>query len=161
MEVLRERFLSNLPWIYKFFPNHDIFQDPIFGNSDFQSYFNDKTIHSKGSPILSFDILPGFNKIYKNKTNFYSLLIERPSQLTFASSHNPDTHPTQKQESEGPLQMSQLDTTQLNELLKQQSFEYVQFQTLSNFQILLSVFNKIFEKLEMKKIFKRLYFTSA
>ncbi|CAI4482580.1 CPA_1a_G0021560.mRNA.1.CDS.1 [Saccharomyces cerevisiae] len=151
MEVLRERFLSNLPWIYKLFPNHDIFQDPIFGNSDFQSYFNDKTIHSKGSPILSFDILPGFNKIYKNKTNFYSLLIERPSQLTFASSHNPDTHPTQKQESEGPLQMSQLDTTQLNELLKQQSFEYVQFQTLSNFQILLSVFNKIFEKLEMKK----------
>lgn len=151
MEVLRERLLNNLPWIFKFFPNHDIFQDPIFGNSDFQSYFNDKTIHSKGSPILSFDILPGFNKIYKNKTNFYNLLIERPSQLAFSLSSNPEVHLPQKAESEGPSQITQVDTAHLNELLKQQSFEYVQFQTLSNFQILLSVFTKIFEKLEMKK----------
>ncbi|CAI4062539.1 Cbf2p SKDI_07G3860 [Saccharomyces kudriavzevii IFO 1802] len=151
MERLRERLLSNLPWIFKFFPNHDIFQDPIFGNSDFQSYFNDKTIHSKGSPTLPFDILPGFNKIYKNKSNFYNLLIEPPSQLALSSSNNPDARFSQRAESEGPSQMTQADTEHVNELLKQQSFEFVQFQTLSNFQILLSVFNKIFEKLEMKK----------
>ncbi|CAI4063605.1 hypothetical protein SUVZ_07G3710 [Saccharomyces uvarum] len=151
MEKLRERLLNNLPWIFKYFPNHDIFQDPIFGNSDFQSYFNDKTIHSKGPNTLPFGILPGFNKIYKNESNFCNLLIEPPSQLASLTTSNPDSRVSQRAESEGPSQMAQIDTAHMSELLKEQSFEFVQFQTLSNFHILLSMFNKIFEKLEMKK----------
>lgn len=160
METLRKRFLLNLPWIYKFFPHHDLFKDPIFQNADFQAYFYEvvgnatlpinkhthkhrhKTIESTVG-TLPFEILPGYERL--SETDLHNLLMEPSSQFSSISNANNISNNALVTLSPSNVQDSTIDD------LMKQTFQFVQYQTLTNFQILLSLLSKIFDKLEMRK----------
>lgn len=139
MELLRERLVVNLPWIHHFFPQHDLFRDPIFQNADFQSYFH-QTIGSHlgdGSGVVPFDVLPGFEKLTQGA--FQDLLME---PLKVGS----ESHTVQASANgSAPVAAPGVD-----EVLSK-TYQFVQYQTLTNFQMLLSSLSSIFDKLDMKK----------
>lgn len=138
MEQLRERLLLNLPWIQKFFPQHDLFKDPIFQNADFQSYFH-QTIgtHLVDDSSLPFDVLPGFEKL--SPATLQDLLME---PLKSSSDKDMVSHATHISPPPAGLGVDDI----LNK-----TYQFVQYQTLTNFQMLLSFLSNIFDKLEMKK----------
>ncbi|QLQ80096.1 hypothetical protein HG537_0D00960 [Torulaspora globosa] len=139
MERLRDRLVLNLPWIHKFFPQHDLFRDPIFQNADFQSYFHQiiGTHLGNDSEVVPFDVLPGFERLTQGA--FQDLLMEPlkvgPGSRTVQTSAN------------GSAPSSGLGT---DEVLSK-TYQFVQYQTLTNFQMLLSSLSSIFDKLDMKK----------
>lgn len=139
MELLRERFLVNLPWIYSFFPQHDLFKDPIFQNADFQSYFHKVIGNNLGnsSNSVPFDVLPGFERLSQN--TLQDLLME---PLKGESENN--MVQVSANASPPPAGLG------VDEVMGK-TYQFVQFQTLTNFQMLLSFLSSIFDKLEMKK----------
>ncbi|EDO15168.1 hypothetical protein Kpol_1017p2, partial [Vanderwaltozyma polyspora DSM 70294] len=148
METLRNALLKNLPWIFHFFPHHDIFKDSLFSNSDFQSYFQEVIGNSvKQNPMnqLPFDILPGINKYTEN--DIYDVLIEPPLKTTSISSSTLVNLPS--------IQSgiaSNLDTSSIiSDEIMGPAFQFVQYQTASNFKLLLTTLSKVFNKLDMKK----------
>lgn len=148
METLRNSLLKSLPWISHFFPHHDIFKDSIFLNSDFQSYFQEVVGESrKNNPTISlpFDILPGFDKFTEN--NIYNILIEPPFKANIASGNSLVTLSSVPS---GILMNSGLSNSITSDLMEQ-AFQLVQYQTSSNFKLLLASLSKTFNKLEMKK----------
>lgn len=142
METLRNVFVKNLPWIYKLFPNNDIFKDPIFQNSDFQSFFNsiDGNFQNNNNN-LPFKILPGIETFALN--DVYDILIEPPlhnlkdEKLINITNRNLSPITT-------PIVLNEKH-------IIDQSFQFVQYQTLTNFKLLLSLLSKIFDKLDMKR----------
>lgn len=136
MEHLRRRLLYHLPWIHEVFPQHDLFKDPIFQNSDFQSYFRQVVGTTWGNGHLPFNVLPGFDRL--DKREFESLLME-PSEPT----------------AEEPVvskEVAKVPASLLgSEEIMDKTYQFVQYQTLTNFQILLSLLSRIFDRLEMKK----------
>lgn len=134
MENLRKRFLYNLPWIHEIFPQHDLFKDPIFQNSDFQSYFHQVVGNKWENDQLPFNVLPGFSKL--DKKEFSGLLME---------SLVPEEQRVSNDVAKAPTPSIGSDE------LMDKTYQFVQYQTLTNFQILLSLLSKIFDKLEMKK----------
>lgn len=133
MEVLRKRLLLGLPLIFKFFPNHDLFKDPIFQNIDFQSYFHDSL--GKTPRASSLGSLPGFDPL--TDTVFHNLLIE-PTSIV------------EKSGGQG-AELATVDADFKSTDVMKETFQFVQYQTLTNFQILISLLSKIFDRLEMKK----------
>lgn len=158
METLRKRFLLNLPWIYKFFPYNDLFKDPMFQNADFQAYFYEvvgnatlpitkrthkhkhKSNETTTTGTLPFVILPGYEKL--SEGDLHNLLMEPSSQFSSITTPNNNSLVT--------LSSSNAQDGTIDDLMKQ-TFQFVQYQTLTNFQILLSLLSKIFDKLEMRK----------
>lgn len=123
MESLRNILVRSLPILYKFFPTHDIFQNSIFQRTDFQSYF------------LEVDQIFTANNAWSKYESMLNLLVENPladSQASF--------QPQPRDLSQDVLQD-----------LRDQNFKFVQYQTISNFQLLISSLTKVFEKLETKK----------
>lgn len=134
LEILRNHFLSNLPIIFQFFPNHDLFKDPIFQNTDFQSYFHD-IIGKKKIKDEYVDSLPGFVSI--NEDCLKSLLIESSTTVTNNAKTNDN--------------LSIVDLSSSANDLMNKTFQFAQYQTLTNFRILISLLTNIFDRLEMKK----------
>ncbi|QLL32998.1 hypothetical protein HG536_0D05200 [Torulaspora globosa] len=139
MERLRERLVLNLPWIHNFFPQHDLFRDPIFQNADFQSYFHQIIGNHLGSDsnVVPFDVLPGFDRLTRGALQ--DLLME-PLKV------GPEDH-TVHGSANGPPPAAGLGA---DEVLSK-TYQFVQYQTLTNFQMLLSSLSSIFDKLDMKK----------
>lgn len=136
MENLRRRLVFNLPWIHAIFPQHDLFKDPIFQNPDFQSYFHQVAGNKWENGQLPFHFMPGFERL--NRAGFCGLLME---SLEAPSLEQVPANIT--------VQASEPSVTS-GELMDK-TYQFVQYQTLTNFQLLLSLLSKIFDKLDMRK----------
>ncbi|CCD26844.1 Cbf2p NDAI_0I02760 [Naumovozyma dairenensis CBS 421] len=85
MEALRLIFVSNLPFIYEFFPDHDIFKYPVLQREEFRIYLNSAKILSSGNNNNSEDTLPfrifPDDKQCLTRKSFTQLIIEPSSNL--------------------------------------------------------------------------------
>lgn len=152
MELLREVFIRNLPWIHKVYPNHDIFKDPLFQNPDFQSYFND--IVGNNDQSLPFNFLYGYKGTDKNSSDFtelYSFLVEPPLKIDKGNIIGTNNVAFDEKSEPPSDPMTQDLPSSIITNLKNQCFQFVQFQTLTNFQLLNDLLVKIHTKLEMKR----------
>lgn len=165
MELLRNTFVLNLPWLYKFFPTHELFKDQtnLFQNSDFQIFINDRISHilhpsteifepDNIPPILR--VLPGYHSSNLDQQTIGSYLVEQNLMVELKSDANQsqinvpsvNTDPAIKSE----VQFTSLGGDK-SEQIKKETFKYIQFQTLSNFNLIIDLLEKVFEKLEMKR----------
>lgn len=128
LQLLRSALVSALPLFYHFFPEHDLFKDPMFQNAEFQGYFHQKIEQLRATDQLqSYD--PAAFGLVEAERDFAA-----PSQPPQALDVPPSA-----------------DTQDLQIYLRDQTFRMVQFQTTSNFHLLLQSLSRIFEKLETKK----------
>ncbi|KAL3229976.1 Centromere DNA-binding protein complex CBF3 subunit A [Nakaseomyces bracarensis] len=166
MELLRNTFVSNLPWIYKFFPDHELFKDQsnLFQNSDFQIFINERISHilhpsSEFSgnehipPILR--SLPGYHSNSLDQNGIFSYLVEPNLMVEIKPESTQSEMTVQNSPSMlDPSIKSEVQFTPISdsaERIKKESFKYIQFQTLSNVNLIIDFLEKIFEKLEMKR----------
>lgn len=135
IEMIRLVFVANLPIIHDMFPEHNLFENDVFTNSDVESYLND-TVFKTNSNTNS--ILP-FKK-FQNLSNEQLLkqLIEVPVST-----------------SQVPVQSATISDGMFDEF-RNQNFQFVQFQTLSNFKTLIAFLSKIFDSIAVKKSSKEI-----
>ena len=144
LELLRLVMVSNLPIIHKTFPDHELFKNEIFEDTDILSFLNDSifTVNDYTTNILPF-------KKLQNLTNEQLLkqLIEMPTTNTSQPATDLVlTQPTNTQDTP----VISINDDMLDEFRKQ-NFQFVQFQTLSNFKTLISFLTKIFNNMSIKK----------
>lgn len=143
MEVMRFYLVSNLPVIYKIFPEHDIFKHEMFANADFQSYLNDSTFEIDTNLPFSLPSAHDGSGPF-TLSDFYRILID-PSQDDKQGVRSPQSKiPAMQKQSSG------ITDDTLDEFRKQ-NFQFVQFQTLSNFKTLLTFLSKVFDNLSIKR----------
>lgn len=129
LQLLRDCLVKALPLIYHFFPEHDLFKDPIFQGPEFQVYFHEN-IEQLRSKVQLQNYDPAVFGLKESDRD----LVPRPEPVQTFTSTNPDS-----------------DTSDLQTYLRDQTFRMVQFQTVTNFHLLLQSLSRIFEKLETKK----------
>lgn len=129
IELLRRVMLNNLPILFKWFPNHEIFKDDLFQNPEFITYLN----ANQTSLLKQYDL---------SIQNMINLLVEPLGHQSIIS------QPT-----------NESNDFDLLEKLRQEAFHLVQSQTLSNFNILTQLLFRIFDKLETKKSTKEFIMT--
>lgn len=163
MEVLRIKFVIDLPIIYKIFPENEIFINPLFKDAEFQTYLNG--IQLKDNEKLPFDPYPSFDfedDNYKENMNlfdFYNDLVEPP---TSKAQMEKDGLIPSGEESIPPLELkirgykgksnenitnvaSVVNQNQILEEFRKQNFKFIQYQTLSNFESFMELISKIFD----------------
>ena len=130
IETVRLVFVANLPIIHDMFPEHTLFQNEVFDNSDVKAYLNDTVFKTNTSSILPF-------KKFENLTNEQLLkqLIEVPASI-------PPPTPAISDD--------------MFDQFRNQNFQFVQFQTLSNFKTLIAFLSKIFDSIAVKKSSKEI-----
>ncbi|SCU97805.1 LAMI_0F11452g1_1 [Lachancea mirantina] len=131
MLLLRARLLYAMPLINHFFPEHDLFADSIFQTPEFQSYF-EETIngYTLRHELENFNPMPNF-----------------------AETHDPGplARPPNSREVLTLPEEAVSDQASVLSYLRDQTFQFVQYQTATNFHMLISLLTKVFEKLETKK----------
>lgn len=166
LEVLRNVLVINLPWIYRYFPDHEIFSDQtsIFQNSDFVSYFNERIalisnndstidINSIPPPLRN---IPGYHTGLIENNIMLQYLVEPNFKAGVKSDSIPSVHdsiyniPVTGNEGQSSSVALAPPITN-NSGWKKEVFKLVQFQTLSNFNPMIDTFKKVFEKLDMKR----------
>lgn len=137
IELIRLIFVSNLPIIFKIFPKHDIFKHELFENTDIQSFLNDAIFQTNSKTNT---ILPFKNFETLSNEDLYKQLIETPLSMA-----NQSTISAQSNYNKDIINDDMLDE------FRKQNFQFVQFQTLSNFKTLITFLTKIFNNLSIKK----------
>ncbi|CCF57197.1 hypothetical protein KAFR_0C02040 [Kazachstania africana CBS 2517] len=145
LEFLRLKLVINLPIIFKFFPNHDLFKDPLFQNADVYSYLNDPIFELNETSVLPFEIVPGSNQSHFMMNDIFKQLIEIPDQSIPMGQNSQTNIPARNVTNQSQLNEDTLDD------FRKQNFQFIQFQTLSNFKTLILFLSKIFDNLSMKK----------
>ncbi|CCK68520.1 Cbf2p KNAG_0B00720 [Huiozyma naganishii CBS 8797] len=141
LELLRLQLVSNLPLIYKVFPSHELFRHDIFNNSDFQMYLHDFQLNE--GDLLPFTLLA---KKPAHLPDLYSYLVEPAGSTAMVADRADRRNP--------PVAQALTSNDQLEEI-KRQNFEFIQFQTLSNFKSFIILISKIFDKLSIKNSSRR------
>ncbi|SCW02881.1 LAFE_0F16336g1_1 [Lachancea fermentati] len=132
MTLLRDSLVAAMPFIYHAFPEHDLFRDPMYQTPEVQSYFQEVIESCRSNGQLA-----------KYEPQTFGLLgaepdIAPPSQPNPALAIDLVTH-------------SDTDSASLVSYLRDQTFQFVQFQTATNFHLLISLLTQVFERLETKK----------
>ncbi|CCE62968.1 hypothetical protein TPHA_0D03320 [Tetrapisispora phaffii CBS 4417] len=86
IEALRNTLLKNLPYLYHFFPHHDLFNDTILTSPEFQKYFKEVIgkVQISNGVKLPFELLPGYDNFTEN--DLYNILVEPPFRTSNNSS---------------------------------------------------------------------------
>ena len=142
LEMIRLIFVANLPIIHKTFPDHDLFKHSIFENTDIISFLNDSIFQTNN---ISNKFLPLVNLNNVDDEQLMKQLIEMaPSNIVSQQS------PTALASTTMPIPSVSISDDVLDEFRKQ-NFQFVQFQTLSNFKTLISFLTKIFDNMTIKR----------
>ncbi|AEY98007.1 FAFR323Wp [Eremothecium gossypii FDAG1] len=133
MILLRKVMFRSLPVLYSCFPEHDLFQDPIFKKPQFIAYLNAADSLCDVSVPLH-------------------LLVEPPSTTHATASAAPavtqTSAPAAPNGSVAPVQQA---ANPPDADLRKDTLQFVKDQTLSNFTILIQLLSKLFEKVETRK----------
>ncbi|SCU95296.1 LADA_0G14796g1_1 [Lachancea dasiensis] len=132
LELLRYHLLRALPFITHFFPEHEILRDSMFQNPEFQSFFQQKVeeLRVKGQLQRLQPEENGSSNIEHVSTAHSQHMAQKPPpDVTSADS----------------------DLDSLHTYLRDQTFQMVQYQSATNFHLLIQSLSRVFEKLETKK----------
>ncbi|SCU88468.1 LANO_0D02190g1_1 [Lachancea nothofagi CBS 11611] len=135
MELLRYSLVAALPLIKHFFPEHDLFRDSMFQSAEFQGFCQQKIEELRAKDQL---------EIYQPESLGFN-----NNEFEPFSQSQPATVNSQKSHIELPP--ANTDTESLHTYLRDQTFRMVQYQTATNFHLLLQSLSRVFEKLETKK----------
>ncbi|SCU83174.1 LAFA_0D02146g1_1 [Lachancea sp. 'fantastica'] len=134
LELLRDRLVAALPLINHFYPEHDLLRDSVFQNAEFQTYCKQKI-----EELRAKEELQKFESEVLDGTS--SGQASLPMETTELTSSRPSMVPIPQDS----------DTESLHTFLRDQTFRMVQYQTVTNFHLLLQSLSRVFEKLETKK----------
>ncbi|CAL9732469.1 centromere DNA-binding protein complex CBF3 subunit A [Monosporozyma unispora] len=169
LETIRIKFVLDLPVIYKVFPEHDIFINPIFKDPRVQYYLNG--IQLQDNETLPFQAKLPINTKGEDETTLFNLYKELTDQPSFLSeieetiSTNLASGKILFNGSSIPLDISKgidfrknIKTTvtitkpeELLEELRSENFKFIQYQTLHNFESFITLISKIFSRLSLKE----------
>lgn len=170
LETIRTKFVFDLPAIYKIFPEHDIFINPIFKDPKVQYYLNGIQLQDN-EPLPFKAKLPLDNKSEDKTTLFdlYKGLIDKPSFLSQLQETNsniivnkvsmPLTGSSFPLHLSGDIELRRnIQSTvtinnqdELLEELRSENFKFIQYQTLHNFESFIELIGKIFNRLSLKE----------
>ncbi|AGO11152.1 AaceriAFR323Wp [[Ashbya] aceris (nom. inval.)] len=133
MILLRKVMFRSLPVLYSCFPEHDLFQDPIFKKPQFIAYLNaadslrdvSVPLHLLVEPTAAAHVTPP--------------AVPAAIQASAASVPNGSVAPVQQ--AANPPDAD----------LRKDTLQFVKDQTLANFTILIQLLSKLFEKVETRK----------
>lgn len=170
LETIRTKFVHDLPVIYKIFPEHDIFINPIFKDPKIQYYLNG--IQLQDNEPLPFEAKLSFNNNGEDKTTLFDLykdLTDQPPFLSQLEETNSEvtlnTVNVPSMTSSFPLKLSGgidirrnikssvtiNNQDELLEELRTENFKFIQYQTLYNFESFVELVGKIFNRLSLKE----------
>ncbi|CCH60789.1 hypothetical protein TBLA_0D02880 [Henningerozyma blattae CBS 6284] len=143
METLRFNLLKNLPFIFKLFPNHDIFTHPVFQQSDFEKFFNDclkfNSSNTLETSILPFPILPGIDSRLFDTSDIYEILIEPPQFEKTKIKNGTTTHSN--------LETIKLESNTVStQQILNESLNLIKSQSVSNVTFLIDTISKLLLK---------------
>ncbi|CEP62915.1 Cbf2p LALA0_S06e06766g [Lachancea lanzarotensis] len=133
LELLRDCLVAALPLINHFYPEHDLLRESVFQNTEFQTYCKQKI-----EELRAKDELQKFESEALDETSFGQA--SAPLETEMGTSR-PSVVPIPQDS----------DTESLHAFLRDQTFRMVQYQTVTNFHLLLQSLSRVFEKLETKK----------
>ncbi|SCV04542.1 LAME_0H19262g1_1 [Lachancea meyersii CBS 8951] len=133
LELLRDCLVAALPLINHFYPEHDLLRDSVFQSTEFQSFCRQKIEELRAKDELqqyepeSFDLN---NTVQASNPVEIQTIASKPS---------------------AELTQQEAESESLHTFLRDQTFRMVQYQTATNFHLLLQSLSRVFEKLETKK----------